>query len=214
MARIKCKVLHENVYCIIASNARLLAETFLRLQEFYESPYPEIKGKHFTLQKFKGIYSKNTGKFTYYDDWSGFNVPGHIAEEFFKVFSDLSRKEKKLLKFIVPAIKRGQKFYIIGIPMRLGREILVHELAHAFFYTSPKYKKEMLHLVQNLPSEIRTQIYVKLKKLGYCNAVLKDETQAYLATTTIDHLRHYFGRGIYASHSAPFKKTFKQWHAT
>lgn len=212
MQSIKCRVLHENVFCIIASNPRLLAETFLRLQEFYESPYPEIKGQHFTLQTFKGIYAKDKGEFTYYEDWAGFNVPGHVAVEFFKVFTDLSRKEKKLLKFIEKAVKKREKFYIIGIPMRSARTILTHELAHAFFYTRPTYKKEMMALVRRVPAKIKSQIYVKLKKMGYCRAVLKDELQAYMATTTIDHLRHYFGREITASHTAPFKRVFQRWH--
>lgn len=52
-----------------------LAMTFLRAQEWYESP--KFHHKLFTLEEYMRWYSKAYGKgaFTYPKDWSGFNVP-------------------------------------------------------------------------------------------------------------------------------------------
>lgn len=52
-----------------------LAMTFLRMQEWYESP--KFHHKHFTLEAYMRWYQKAYGKgtFSYPKDWTGFNVP-------------------------------------------------------------------------------------------------------------------------------------------
>lgn len=54
-----------------------LAMTFLRMQEWYESPNPKFARKHFTLEEYMRWYQKayGNGAFTYPKDWTGFNVP-------------------------------------------------------------------------------------------------------------------------------------------
>ena len=201
------------IYCVIAPNTRELARIFVRLQEFYESPFKEIRGNYFTLKEFKAIYSKDKdGVFTYYDDWAGFNVPGHVVVEFFKRFTDLSPKERMLKKLLLEALTQDEKFYVIGVQQRNNRATLEHEIAHALFYTNPVYKKTMLKHGRKLSPRVRKQVFDKLKKMGYCGIVRYDELQAYMATSRLVDLIHWFGQGIIASHSKPFKHTFKKWH--
>src|ERR1035438_5938399 len=74
-----------------------LARAFIRLQEFYESPYPTIRRKYFTVDQFAKLYTKTFGEFSYYTDWHGFNLPGNIVQQFAKVSKDdLDRKSTRL----------------------------------------------------------------------------------------------------------------------
>jgi hypothetical protein len=55
--------------------------TFLRYQEFYESPSKKFRGKSYKLLDFMKWYaSENDGIFTYPRDWAGFNFPGSIID--------------------------------------------------------------------------------------------------------------------------------------
>jgi hypothetical protein len=57
---------------------------FLRIQECFESPYKNIKGKNFTLLEFMKTYSKDRGNdFTYVTDWAGFNVSGKLIDDLY-----------------------------------------------------------------------------------------------------------------------------------
>jgi len=209
--KLKLKLVGPNIYCIVASNYRLLAQTFVRIQEFYESPFKQIRGKHFTLSFFKKLYSKDRGYFSYYEDWAGFNVPGHVVIDFFNTFVDLSPKEKCLKKLLQKALMSNEKFYVIGIPKRSHQDVFSHELAHAFYYTSIKFKRMMMHVTRKLSLKIKRQIFAKLKEIGYNGSVRFDELQAYMATTKIKHLIDYFGYGIRLSHVEPFRKVFSKF---
>jgi len=56
----------------------------LRFEEYYESP--RFKGRIFTFDEYRKWYVKNspkgkkTGRFTYYSDWSGFNIPSYALK--------------------------------------------------------------------------------------------------------------------------------------
>lgn len=177
--------------------------TFMRLQEFYESPFREIKGKFFTLEKYMDRYAKAKGNFTYTSDWGGFNVPGHVVVSFFDVFKDdLLDKEKILCLHLWP--KFSQKFYVIahfGEKMKVDwskkeslHTTLAHEVAHGLFYLDDNYQKAALELVNGLSEDVKAKIKEKLLGTGgYCKSVLKDETQAYLSTSSEDYLKSHFG---------------------
>ena len=85
---------------IKAKDQYILCDTFMRLQEYYESPLKSIKGKCFTKEEFIDEYITKYKKFDYYNIWIGFNVPGNITKKFFKVFDDFSKKEKFLVKSV------------------------------------------------------------------------------------------------------------------
>ncbi len=180
----KIKEIINNVFHINFVSRKKLCSTFLRFQEYFESP--KFKGKIFTLDKYKKWYianspkGKKTGKFTYYRDWTGFNIPSEILEPFYQgKFDPLSKKEKKLLDLFKE--KRGKKFYIIATFSHPTKKALRHEIAHGLFYTNPKYKREILKALKKIGQNKIKKIHKCLSKLGgYHSDVWVDETQAYL----------------------------------
>jgi len=210
---IRLKKLKPNIYCIIVSNTQLLAKVFIRLQEFYESPYKEINRQHFTLAQFKKIYAKHKhGEFTYYTDWTGFNIPGNIVIEFFERFKDLSPKERHLKTLLVEALQSSDKFYVIGVPRLFNSDIVSHEFAHALYYTVPSFKKIMLAASRKLSKRVKKQIFIKLREIGYSRAVLFDELQAYMSTIKMKDVQGFFGKGIKKSHIIPFRRILKKFY--
>lgn len=167
------KIIHLNF-----SKQYDLSSTFLRFQEYYESP--EFRNKIFTLKEYKQWYIKQNGEFSYYTDWGGFNIPSKILKPFYKnKFKNLSKREKDFLHLF--SNKRG-KFYIIGT---YGNDLdnlecLKHELAHAFYYIDDEYKKSVNKLCKSFTKA--NIAYYALLKVGYCKHVLMDELNAYTAT--------------------------------
>ncbi len=168
--------IRNNIYILEFKNQYELASTFLRFQEHYESP--KFQGKIFTLKEFKKWYTKERGKFSYYQDWSGFNIPSDVLKPFYKgKFNPLSKKEKQFLNLFR---QEKTKFYIIGLYVNVPRksELLKHEIAHALFYTVPEYKKEVLKEIRKYDTSKLKQSL--LKTAGYSESVLEDETNAYI----------------------------------
>lgn len=158
-------------------NQKDAAKTMLRFQEHYESP--QFAGKIFTLNEYKKWYIQNspngkaTGKFTYYSDWNGYNFPDKTVKSFRDgKFHPLTRRELRVLNALREATG---KFYVIGTHA-LAPKALEHEIAHALFYTNPKYKKRVLEVLAKNPC---TKIRKKLIEIGYADKVLDDELQAY-----------------------------------
>lgn len=189
----KVKV-QKNIYIVSATSQYELAISFLRLQEFYESSFPEICGHYFTTEQYMDRYAEEFGNFTYTSDWNGFNIPGDVVEKFFKVFGDdLTNHEKELRKLLVPALNpvRKVRFYVIGVH---GNDVGVvdHETAHALFYLSSEFNKSMTELIDNIHPIIKKRIFTKLKKMGYGENVLIDEAQAYLSTSSLWYILRVF----------------------
>lgn len=183
-----------------------VCSTMMRLEEFYESPYKSIKGKYFTLEQFMDEYAKHKGNFTYTSDWSGFNVPSNVVDAFWSRFiPNLLQKELKLRQVIetIP----DKKYYLIAVYKKGTEKALRHELAHAYYYLDPKYKKTMDELVEKF--EYRKKMEAKLLKIGYCREVLKDEMQAYLST----YKKKFFNKKILDKKwkiPKKFKRVFKE----
>ena len=115
----KLEELIENIYHVSFPTRKEAASTFLRFQEHYESP--QFRGKIFSLDEFKEWYTANSekgkakGKFTYYDDWGGFNIPSYILEPFYKgLFNPLSEKESKPRPRPQGVKKRGDTLWVGG----------------------------------------------------------------------------------------------------
>jgi len=146
---------------------------FLRFQEYYESP--EFSGKAFTLDEFKNWYSPN-GRFTYYSDWDGFNIPSWVLDPFKEGKLDPLAQDE--LDFISLFGGRDGKFYIIGTH---GQEpdALNHEIAHGLYYVEPAYKEQVLKAVSGLKETSRKAIFDFLAE-DYAESSLEDELHAYL----------------------------------
>lgn len=177
----------QDVFLLNFENCHELCSTFLRFQEHYESP--EYAGKIFTLDEFKKWYQGDDGEFTYYSDWSGFNIPSWVLDPFLEgKFDPLSPEEEWFLSFFHEKVG-GNKFYIIGTFGKKGGSALKHETAHGLFYVNPTYKKEVQEVIKSLPKKTVNQIK-KALSFDYHENSLEDEIHAYtmeeLATLDIE----------------------------
>lgn len=178
MSSFKKEVINENIIHLIFKSQKSLCESMVRIEEFYESP--EFAGKTFSLSEYKTWYIKNYGQWSYYSDWSGFNIPGDKVSSFKKVNPKLRLWEKAILK----ELPLNKKFYLIATYEGGRNDILDHEIAHAMFYLNPEYKNEMTNLVNENLKEFEG--FVAWIRKNYNNNVLIDELQAYLSNTTLE----------------------------
>ena len=164
----------DRIYHVNVPTQEELASTFLRFQEFYESP--KFRGKIFSLEEYARWYAAETGAFTYCSDWCGFNIPSHVLQPFYEgKFDPLSDREKALLEFF-----RGVQgsFYIIGTYGTANAETLKHEIAHGLYYTVPEYRRQVDEALAGVDTEL---IRNNLRKTsGYSEDVMQDEVHAYL----------------------------------
>jgi hypothetical protein len=162
----------KNIYLLKFDNQLDLTSTFLRFSEFYESP--EFRNKIFTLEEYKKWYTQIKGKFSYYEDWCGFNIPSNILTPFYEgKFNPLTAKEKQLLELFN---KEKGDFYIIGNHKEDKSDSIKHEIAHALFYINSVYHNSVIELLKGFDL---TNPKKELIKEGYTNEVLDDEVQAY-----------------------------------
>ncbi len=178
---IEHKKLADRIHLLTFENQMDITSTFLRFQEYYESP--KFREKFFTLEEFKAWYIKNSpkgivsGEFTYYFDWNGFNIPSYVLKPFYEgKFNPLTEQEKSFLDIFKNEIGT---FYIIGIhkKAKTKNQLLEHEIAHGLFYTNNSYKIEVKKVLSQFDVEV---IKEELRqKAGYCEEVLEDEVHAY-----------------------------------
>ena len=176
-----------NIFCLKFNNHYDMCMTFLRYQEFYESPSSQFRGKSFRILDFMRWYSLAFGKgaFTYPIDWSGFNIPDYVLQQVYdlgiKDWNDYDQQMWEVYQACKQQARFHGKFYIIGVTK--GNGALDHEIAHGLFYLNAQYKKEMTKLVKQMEPDLRIAMNTYLKKVGYTPKVFIDETQANMATT-------------------------------
>jgi hypothetical protein len=189
----------------------------MRLQEFYESPFKEIRGKLFSLELFMDLYAQQQGNFTYTTDWSGFNVPGHVVDDFYLKFSDgLMAKEHLLFDKIYQRDDMGNlvppedKYYVIGLRDEFS---LDHELAHALYYLNEDYRRVVNKMVKSLPKTTSESIKKWLLSKGYSKQHVVDETNAYLTTLCDREMTKFFGKRVGNSYQkfAPFREAYEAY---
>ncbi|OGN02432.1 MAG: hypothetical protein A2655_01740 [Candidatus Yanofskybacteria bacterium RIFCSPHIGHO2_01_FULL_43_42] len=163
------------IYLIESKTRQDLAATFMRFQEYYESP--EFKGKVFSVDDFAHWYARKFGSFSYSRDWYGFNIPGTVLAPFKNGdFNPLTPREQQLIDFCGSV---GENSYIIGVTpsAEYFKETVQHEFIHGAFYINSEYRKEIIGCVRDFNIE---PVYKGLMKMGYCDDVLIDETNAYV----------------------------------
>lgn len=112
------EILH-NVYQVHFDKQSQLASTFLRFQEFYESP--KFRGRTFTRAEFEEYYTQEHGSFSYLEDWAGFNLPSDVLHPFLNGdFDPLSDEEVSLLQYF------RQKFSPVDGPLSLPVPAFAH----------------------------------------------------------------------------------------
>lgn len=192
---------------------------FCRYQEFYESPYKEIRGKFFSWEKFMMVYKKKMGKnyFSYPVDWGGFNIPSKVLEKGLYTFSKDKGPYDEIMNDIwyhcenypLRFEKPRTKWYLIGY----GDDVntLNHEIAHGLYYTNNKYKSEMSLLVSKIKKKHYNQIKKVLVGMGYVNDknIIDDEIQAYLSTGLIKG----FDDNEIKKYTGDFNSVFKSYRS-
>jgi hypothetical protein len=213
----KSKEIYPGLFLYIFENQFDMCSTFFRLQEFFESPIKQLRGKYFTYEKGIEYYAYNNKVeplFSYFADWGGFNVPGKVVNKFKKVFKDdLTEKELALLNGI-PTFpeKKADKYYLIGCEVG-EEENLKHEVGHGLYYLNKKYRQDMNRLIKLLPERIKLRIREKLLAEGYCKLVIKDEIHAYLATGVIEGMLKWYDYILHGTLLKQFKNTFEKYYS-
>lgn len=176
----------DDIIHVLMPDNNTLAACMCRIQEYYESPFPEIKGKIFTLGMLRAVGSReNPGVYTYEGgnffeaDWSGYNWPSYCLEPFIRgLFDPLTPYEQDLVNAL--RCKTGP-FYVIGT---FGEDdpsaSLDHEVCHALYYTRPLYKADVDEVLGKYREQLRA-MHEGLIFMGYGVNVLDDEAHAYLS---------------------------------
>lgn len=219
MQKPKLRKIVDNVYCLEFKNAYDLSMTFLRCQEYYESP--KFRETFFTISEFMEWYSKKYGEgsFSYPVDYVGFNLPGHVIRTVitklrYEKYDQWTQYDETMYQTLVQIdkdyIKSHQtpKFYLIGVMNPTDdKHTLPHEVAHSLFTINPEYQRRMGALVNALPKSAWRTMVSALKKRGYASNVFDDEAQAYLATG----LHELMGTKALKKASKEFRKVFKEY---
>lgn len=163
------------IYFVRFTSQYEMAATFMRFQEYFESP--KFRGKIFTREEFMDWYARQKGRFTYFEDWSGFNIPGRILRIFYRgKFHPLTQKEEKLLRAF-RQIKGN--FYIIAA-LKTDAVTLRHEIVHALFYMNANYQKAVVRCFRQYNiAKLRRAI---VRSNGYHPDLALDELNAYILT--------------------------------
>lgn len=192
---------------LVESKTKLgLASTFMRFQEFYESPV--FRGKVFTVDEFAAWYAKKHGSFSYYQDWAGFNIPSWVLQPFIDgKFNPLTEKEASFVDYFN---RINGDFYVIGITKEDPEwfDTLKHELVHGAYFYDEDYRKDVLSFISDLRPE---SAKMGLEKMGYGKNVIDDETNAYLLTepqTLRDRINLFDGKKIQSGLDRIFQKHF------
>jgi hypothetical protein len=183
---LKLQKLAPKIYALEFDSSENAARTFVRLQENYESP--KFRNKIFTLAEFETWYKKftNNETFTYYKDWSGFNVPGHIVKRFYSgKFYPLSFEEQSIL-FKLDRHQVTGRFYLLGYAYGDAR-VKKHEIAHGLYYTNRRYRREVDIQLSRFDMKAHP-VANYLRSFGYHNAVVADEFHAWTLTEK-EHVR-------------------------
>jgi len=181
---LKIKKQPYNSVWISADSQKELGETFIRFQEFYESPSKQFRNKIFTLGDIKNYYSLLYGADLYSDMWIGFNFPSSVLIPFKQgLFDPLTPQEKELLGLLK---YRHDTFYIIGAQ---NNSTLRHELAHAMYGYDTNYKSQIDNLIKKNQKKFRKVSNYIIKK-GYNKIVLNDELQAYITDNDDEFIRN------------------------
>jgi hypothetical protein len=171
----------KNIWLVSFYTQEDLALSFLRFQEYYESP--RFRGQTFSLDEFKTWYAAENGSFSYVDDWSGFNIPSSVFGSFKRGdFDPLSGREKALISAFDG---EPQPFYVIGT--NEGSDALEHEICHALFYVDSEYRSAAKKIISDHLDQL-APIFLEMTKMGYHQSVHVDEVHAY-ASANPDWLR-------------------------
>lgn len=163
------------IYLLESKNRQVLAETFMRFQEYYESP--EFKGRVFSVEDFAHWYAQKYGSFSYSRDWYGFNIPSNVVGPFrCGQFDPLTPLEQNLINICK---NDENNFYIIGVTpdAEYFSETVKHEFVHGAFHVNKYYREDVTSYLKDQKLKL---VNSALSKMGYHQDVFEDEANAYI----------------------------------
>ncbi len=171
------KIKNHNIYYFKYDKAQYLSWAFIRIQEFYESPNLLIRGCFNTIDDIIKSELDDTGEFTFFEDWGGFNIPGHIWNYFFCKYRNCLRDVEVKMQKELSKLDTGCDFYVIGSSKDEPSSTFEHEIRHGLWYLYDDYRRDMLKVLKVHPVK---QLRKQLLGMGYCKEVINDEVQAYV----------------------------------
>ena len=185
----KLKEIHPRIFLVTIKDTYDLAMTFCRLQEYYESPFKQIRNKTFTMTEFQRLYAKEFGDgiFSYPADWAGFNVPGDVFDDFMHIaFDDWGNEYDITIADIHWTVTKEEEefndenpYYIIAAGPD-DRETINHEICHALYYLDQQYKEKVDLIISELNVSLFSHFKTGLLNKGYSKGVIVDEINAYI----------------------------------
>ena len=200
------------IYGFFFKNDKEMCATFMRIQEFYESP--KFRSKFIDLNNFYNYYKKtHNDKFTYLKDWGGFNLPSEVIKDFFKKHKFLYKKEKQFYKKYKKIVKenKNDKFYIVGLTKYSPLSTFKHEITHGIYYLKNDYRKSVNSLLSKYSKSYFKVIKDYLDNLGYSDKVFFDEVNAYLTNDLSWLIKQNKQFKKYKPLSLKLKKEFKKY---
>lgn len=235
--KIETEIVLPGVYALTFETQYELCMSFVRIQEFYESP--KFRGKYFTLERFIDYWATEfgNGSFDYPAKWHGFNLPNNVIDKWRKKFNGIEdgggislqlqsdtltygiRSRERELLSVINEIRNTEeyftkKYYVVGLHAELSKsyreEVIAHECAHALYYLYPAYKRAADKLLKETSQSKKDRASKNLLKIGYGNAILKDEMQAYFSTESTrkmsDSLPGLLGIKKFAQNFAEYRR--------
>jgi len=207
----KIEEVRPNVFAVIVKDHYHRAMLFLRVQEFYESPNPEFRGKNFNIWDYIEWYSRrNKDVFTYPFDWGGFNIPLEVAYNCYDTLADSYTPYDEVMENIIHQIYELNSDdcngYIIGAPST-DDDTFEHEVCHGLYATNKQYRELVDEVTIAIPLKEYKLFRKNLMDMGYNGIVIDDEIQAYLSTN-YDYSK--FSKGVSRKLCKELHKQYKQ----
>ena len=212
----KIEEVRPNVFAVIVKDHYHRAMLFCRVQEYYESPNPEFRGKNFSIWDYIEWYSRrNNDVFTYTFDWGGFNIPLKTAWDCYEKLKENETPYDKVMDEIIRTIEmkmfnkkntRNWNAYIIGAPST-DDDTFEHEVCHGLYATNKEYKELVDEVTIAIPLKEYQTFRANLLKMGYNGIVIDDEIQAYLST---NYEYSKFSKGVSRKLCKELHKQYKQ----
>jgi len=176
------KRLRDRLYELRFEDRYEMCMTFLRYQEFYESP--RYEGRKFTLAEYMSWYAKaqsQVGTFSYPEDWGGFNIPADTIKKVQALgISDPNHYDALMGSLYTIISAQCDDAYLIGVTH--DARIDMHETTHAMYHIDREYRNGCKGILNEADPELINALKQVLFKRGYTEVTALDEVQTYLTT--------------------------------